>query len=55
MLDKQLKDISITRNWSLTNNRTIGKQKLTNHQRKMNEHLVSKEWKLEEIYIQLDV
>ena len=43
MLDKQLKDISITENWSSTNNRTIEKQKLTNHERKMNEHFPKKE------------
>ena len=49
MLDKQLKD---QYNWKLelTSNRTIEKQKLTNHERKMNEHLVSKgkDRKLEE-------
>ena len=47
MLDKQLKDWY---NWKLelTNNRAIEKQKLTNHERKMNEHLVFKEGKLEE-------
>ena len=46
MLDKQLKDWY---NWKLelTNNRAIEKQKLTYHERKMNEHLVSKEGKLE--------
>ena len=46
MLDKQLKD---QYNWKLelTDNRTIEKRKLNNHERKMNEHLVSKEGKLE--------
>ena len=41
MLDKQLKD---QYNWKLelTNSRAIEKQKLTNHERKMNKPLVSK-------------
>ena len=45
MLDKQLKD---QYNWKLELTRAIEKQKLTNKERKMNEHLVSKEGKLEE-------
>ena len=47
MLDKQLKDQYYWK-LELTNNRTIEKQKLTNQERKMNGHLVSKEGKLEE-------